>query len=234
MSYPWPTTAFPVVRSRFYVDPHTRATTSPLNRATLADRLAGERWVAELEMAPMDEPTQRRLQAFLSRLDGQVGRVYIGPTSLGGYAGPRSGAIASSAVVAFSDGATFSDGSSFGESRSYGDLFAIGVRGADSLVVEGLIGNQTIERGDIIQVGDPYSGTGCQLLEIIEDARTIGAGRSRVNVRPRLRADYRAGTIVTLINPRGVFQLADDQQNAVDRRLFVATHSIRLVEVVSQ
>lgn len=230
MSYPWPSELFPVVRSRFYVAPHSRVYVSPLNRSTLAERLAGERWVAELELAPMLDATQRQLQAFLSRLDGQAGRVYIGPTGIGGYDGPRGTAIVSTLTVGFSDGATFSDGSSFGESNAVGSVFATGARGDNGITVTGLMAVRTIEPGDLVQVGDPYSGTGCQLLEVVEQARTNGQGRARLSIRPRLRTDYRFGTSVTFINPRGVFRLADDDQTGVDRRLFTATHAIRLVE----
>ncbi len=232
MSYPWPSDLFPVVRSRFYVAPHSRTYMSPLNRASLSDRLAGERWVGDIELASMDEATQRQLQAFLSRLDGPSGRVYMGPTGVGGYAGPRGTAITSTATAAFSDTSSFSDGSRFSESRGAGTVFATASRGNDGLTVAGLIANGTIEPGDIIQVGDPFLRTPCQLLECIEPARANNLGRSRLSIRPRLRADVSAGTPVIFINPRGVFRLADDDQNAVDRRQFVASHSLRLVEIV--
>ncbi len=230
----WPD-IFKLNRSAFYVMSHSRGFESPLNRASLHERLAGERWMADLELVPMNNATQRELQGFLSQLDGPVTRVLLGPRTAG-YASARGAGAGdpSAASVPFSDDATFSDGSAFAEGGDTGRVTALAGRGADSLLVNGLVASVTaLERGDIIQVGDPWDGSNCQLLEIVQPARSDASGATRVQIRPRLRADVIAGTVVRFVDPRGLFKLADDSQTAVSRGLTHASHALRFVEALS-
>lgn len=230
----WPRDLFRTRSSRFYIAPHSRSFESPLNRASLHDRLGGERWVAELETVTMDEPTWRQLAAFLSRLDGPTGKVLLGPYLTGGYTGARGVGIydPTGASVPFSDDAPFSDDSTFAEGAGAGQLAVIATRGDSSIAIAGMTASVTaVEPGDLLQLGDPYDA-GCQLLEVVARANSNASGTARVEVRPRLRIDYPAGTPVTFVDPRGIFRLADDGQTGIDRTVITASHALRFVEVV--
>lgn len=221
---------YKIRKSTFTIEAHTRGFESMLTRQATDERLPGERWVAQVEFAPMSALLYQQLRAIMHRCDGRVGRLLFGPqgeTLQGVAAGADTGASYS-----FSDATTFSDNTSFIDGSNYGLVSILGAAGEDSIAVNGLVASEdVIEMGDLFQIGTPFPGP-LQLVEAVAPARSNSSGEARISIRPRLRADTPVGTLITFGAPVGLFRLVDAKQAAVQRGLFTGQHSFMLEEAI--
>ncbi len=218
-----------ISKVRMRIVANTRGYESAFSRHSAYERMAGERWVAEMEMAPMiDRGQARELRAFLSKLDGRSGTVAVSDPAMH----VPSGAIGSGSNYNFSDGTGFSDGTNFDDASLAASVYAVANRGDDSIVLSGFPVSlaAAIRPGDQFQVGSVYDGV-CQLFEAQGQVSTDSNGRCRVTVRPRVRETILAGAQVTFYRPKARFRLAaDDTVVEIDPQ--AASLAVNLIEVI--
>ena len=224
-------------KARFYVQALSRGYESQLTRQGLYERLAGERWTAELECVPLTRPGASQLRAWLSKIDGRTGAIAMTDFTYQGPAGAISytlsdGTLNPAILYGFSDSTVFTD------VTKWADLPAVVTLGAqtapldDSVQLAGLPVSLAgaLAEGDLIQIGHEFEAT--QLVQVVAGGNADATGALRVTVRPRIRAAFLAGTCVYLTAPKCVMRLADDDQGGIAFDLDQATHAVKLVEAI--
>ena len=224
----WPDYA-PVRKAKFSVSALTRGFESALTRQALYERLAGERWTAQIELVPLNRANANALRAFLAMIDGMSGQIVIADPT---YPGP-SGAIATFASYGFSDGTSFGDGTQFGDGAS---VVSVGVQTRpldESVALTGLPASlaAALAAGDMIQVGHEFDDAS-QLLQVAVGGSTDAGGNLRVSVRPRVRSSFPAGARVYLAAPKCVMRLGSDDQAGIDIDADQGTHAVKLIEAI--
>lgn len=99
-----------------------------------------------------------------------------------------------------------------GAAKNYTAPVLIGAhsRGATSLSVLGpTFTTNYLTNGDFIQLG---TGTDSRLYMVLETVSTGGTGQITFDIWPMLGTDYADAATVTVVNPKGVFRLAENMQ----------------------
>lgn len=211
-TYRWPADILPS-SCRFFLEPNTAFSTSPLSRVTQAVWRPGARWVCQLEFRNRDSRLAPRIDALLNLLDGPLHLMRLWPFH---RPVPR-GAAGASATSRFTGPSVFTDGSRFRAlppgmdptviAEAGGSLASAAQKGKDRFATGGWAdGVVPLLAGDFI-------GLGWHLYQVMEDVAPVG-GSAYLRVRPRLRQDYADGTPLRLYHPTANFRLTDNQQAA--------------------
>lgn len=188
-----------------------------------------QRWVTEINLPPKDAADWRQLSALISRLRGTSGLLRLGDPfrRRPGYDG---GVVETVTGFVFTDGTGFVDG----YLPPFIAIDEAAQAGADSYVVRGLpISTARVMRmGDLIEVrpnGIPAAHG--HLYEVVNDAPTNAAGKTRLQIEPPLRKAIVPGDMVVIRDATSVFRLAKDDEGIVMRdAAFLGRLSLSLVE----
>jgi hypothetical protein len=207
----WPADLVPQT-GRFWLQPNTVVSESPLSRAQQVAVRQGDRWVAQMAWQNATQDVAARIDALLARLRGPAGEVTLydwrRPVPRGTAAAWPGGSIAT----------TWGSGTSWGSGTTWGSVTPpIGAQlrvaaavGDTALPTWGWMPSQTV-----LRAGD-YVGLGGQLVMVTEDALTDGVGRATLAIAPALRAAADAGTLLTTTRPRARFRLDGNDEAASD------------------
>lgn len=157
-------------------------TTSPFTYQTQAFRNQGERFEADVTLAPMKRDDAEQWNSFFLKLYGQFGTFLLGDPN----ASVPRGSASSSAGTPVVNGAS---------------------QTGDTLNIDGVPGGQIgyLKAGDYIQLG---SGLTSRLYKVLDDANSNGSGQVALTIYPDLRSSPSDGATVVVSNARGLFRLS--------------------------
>ena len=157
-------------------------TTSPFTYQTQAFRNQGERFEADVTLAPMKRDDAEQWNSFFLKLYGQFGTFLLGDPN----ASVPRGSASSSAGTPVVNGAS---------------------QTGDTLNIDGVPVNQTgyLKAGDYIQLG---TGLTSRLYKVLDDANSNSSGEVSLTIYPDLRSSPSDGATVVVSNARGLFRLS--------------------------
>lgn len=157
---------------------------SPFDGTEQTLALPGARWAAELRWDRLPESEWRKLSAFIASLNGRAGRFFWYPS----FFAPRRG-------------------NSINSGGSYLQIATTGQTGA-SITVTGYTGGTHIARiGDFIHwIDDRFRP---ELHIVTADVPTAGS-TAAIPIAPPIRRATVAGAALEVVNPAGVFRMAQD------------------------
>lgn len=203
-----------VAKARMRIVANTRGFESPFSRQSAYERMAGERWMVEMEFVPiLTRADARQLRSFLSKLDGRSGCVALSDPAFH----VPSGSLGTGALFSFSDSTNFTDGTQWEDATMTARVYSNALPGDDSIVLDQLPASlaAALKPGDQFQVGSVYDRVS-QLFEVQGAVATDSTGRVRVPVRPRVRETIIANTPVGFSRPKGRFRLTSDEMTGVE------------------
>lgn len=194
-------------KSRFVLRGNTQQFTSPLSRAVQTLELVGSKWLASYELPPMKRATAEAWLAFLTRLNGRVGRFYGGDPSA---TTPRGTATGTPLVA------------------------GAGQTGTLLNTVGWTVGSVPLLAGDFIAWGTPTGWR--ELHKVVADAGMTGAlygnggygdagyggGEIELTITPPIRESPADNATLIISSPTCVMQLVSDEEAGwdVDQALF--------------
>lgn len=228
----WPTTVRPD-SCTFRVVTRTVFSSSPMRRARRAFGSIVDQWTVQASFSQRGEEEWASIEGLLSLLDGPSGIIRMWDPAHFVPSGMAAG-LNRSNYQSLGNGAPFSDGTYFSDGRGWLDVSAWGAIGAaqpagsEFVAISGLVASQGVS----IAAGDRFE-IGGYLYKAARPAASDAGGNALVNIRPRLRLPVLPGDPVKFAYPTSPFQLADDEQGAVqiDAPMF-GSWGLSLVEVV--
>lgn len=205
----WPSGIVPQAVT-WHLEANTAAFTSPLTGATQTVELPGARWVAEFTLPPLPSARWRAWSAFLARLRGAAGRVYVPPFHAGaGSSAARS--ATGSGMTADSTAVTADSTAYTADDVTYSTLGTPRVRGGgqsgNALVTDGWSpGAEIFAAGDFFSYDTPAGRT---LHLVTEDVIANVVGRAVLPIEPPIRTAPAAGTPLEIDSPSCIMRLAD-------------------------
>lgn len=209
----WPAAFVPSALT-WHLEANTSTFQSPLTRGVQTAELAGARWTAELTLPPMQQTAWRSWVAFLTRMRGQAGRVYVVPWHAPGSSAPTYGAGLD----------LYCDSTSKKVDASTPLCDAVFPVTLGSPVIDGAsqAGATVAMRGFTpsayaFKAGDffHYNTTAGRTLHmVVEDAIASPWGKVAVSVEPPIRTAPADGAAVTIANPSCVMRVKDDSNGA--------------------
>lgn len=157
-------------------------TVSPFTKESQEFLWPGEQWAMSFDMPPMvSRAVAADWQAFALKLKGKYGRFLAGDPSA---KNPRG--VATGTPLVKGAGQT-----------------------GNTLLTDGWTNSVTgiLLKGDYFQIG---TGSSSRLHMITEDANSNGSGEALLTFEPALRYSPTDNLALTVINPRGVFQLSSN------------------------
>lgn len=157
-------------------------TASPFSLEEQAFKWPGEQWMIDFVMPPFTSPViAGQWKAFGVKAEGRWGRFLLGDPS-----------------------ATSPKGVGTGTPQVDG-----GGQTGNTLITKGWTGNTQgiLLAGDYIQLG---SGTTSTLHMVTEDADTDSSGDAALSIAPAVKVAPNDSATITVINPRGVFRMAEN------------------------
>ena len=208
-TYTWPSITganlrtFSPAAMRWGVRTNARTSTSSLSGATQTVSLPGSRWLVQLDFAQQTYAERAQLEALFMRLNGQEHRLALWD---------------------------FARSTPRGTSNTGGVTVRVAAaQFATSLSLQGLGAGRTLLAGDWAAVA---TAAGNQLVQVSADATADASGYATVEVRAMLRGAASAGAAVTLVQPAGLFVLAQpDLQVPRGPSGFCPAFSVDLIEV---
>jgi hypothetical protein len=191
----------------WHLEPNTGVFASPLTRAAQTIELPGARWVCEMGLPSMAPARWRAYTAWIAKMRGQSGRVYVTPPHYLGITAPTwtpnpSALRADNATVTADSSALVNQ-----ESRSaWGTPVIDGASQAgDSVRTRGWVNDaQVMAAGDYLS----YDTTrGRTLHMVVEDAISDGYGEVSIRVEPPIRTAPADGAVVETQAPSCVMTL---------------------------
>jgi hypothetical protein len=172
--------------------------------------------------ADSERMSWREVQAFVTRLDGIVGKLRI--VDYHRMKPAYDQYEVSPSEENWSDGAPFSDGHGWVEGYLPPAVEAdeAAEEGATSIVVRGLPANleKPLRMGDLFEVRpNGIPAVHSHLYECVANVNTNANGKTRLYFRSGLRKGVAAGDMIVLRYPTGVFRLASDQDGIISRGL---------------
>lgn len=159
----------------------TGITVSPFTFQTQVFRNQGERFEADVTLAPMKREDADQWNAFFLKLYGQFGTFLLGDPN----ASTPRGSASSSAGTPLVNGAS---------------------QTGDTLNIDGAPASQTgyLKAGDYIQLG---TGLTSRLYKVLDDADSNGSGEVALTIYPDLRTSPSDNDAVVVSNAKGLFRL---------------------------
>ncbi len=194
-----------------------------------------QRFVTSLSFPARDEEGWREADGLIASLRGSSGKMRLGdPFRCHPYFNHK----VMQTTEQWDDSATWDDGTGWasGFLPEFVAVKTAAVRGDRSLVVQGLPASTS----PVLYVGDHFEiqpngipADHAHLYIVTRRAASDANGDSRVYFEPGLRTGIAPGDKVVLTNPKTVFNLADDEQGAmeVDNQLY-GRMGLSLVEVL--
>ncbi len=155
---------------------------SPFTLQQQAQKHQGQRWEADVVLAPTDTPDNEVVAAWLTSLNGREKTFLFGDPARVSARGSASSAPGSPVVTGASNA-------------------------GNSLAITGAPANKTgyLRVGDYIQLGTASTS---RLHKQLEDVSTSAAGTATLNLWPDLRSTPASGAVVTVASAVGHFRLA--------------------------
>ncbi len=219
-----------VAKVRMRVVASTRGFEAPFTRHSVYERMAGDRWMVEMEFVPiLTRADARQLRSFLSKLDGRSGCVALSDPAFH----VPSGALGTGALYSFSDSTNFTDGTQWEDATMTARVYSNALPGDDSIVLDQLPASlaAALKPGDQFQVGSVYDSVS-QLFEVQGAVATDSSGRARIPVRPRVRDAILANTPVGFSRPKGRFRLTSDEGTGVEINPETSNLAVVFVEAI--
>ena len=159
----------------------TGITTSPFTLESQVFRNQGERFEADVSLAPMKRDDAEQWNAFFLKLYGQFGTFLLGDPNASVPRGSASTAPGTPVVN--------------GASQT-----------GDTLNIDGAPASATgyLKAGDYIQLG---TGTSSRLYKVLDDADSNGSGEVALTIYPDLRSSPDDGATVVVSDAKGLFRL---------------------------
>ena len=159
----------------------TGITASPFTFETQVFRNQGERFEADVTLAPMKREDAEQWNSFFLKLYGQFGTFLLGDPN----ASVPRGTASSSAGTPVVNGASQS---------------------GDTLNIDGVPTSQTgyLKAGDYIQLG---TGLTSRLYKVLDDANSNSSGEVSLTIYPDLRSSPSDGATVVVSDAKGLFRL---------------------------
>lgn len=216
----------------WHLEPNTGVFVSPLTRAAQTYELPGARWVCEMGLPSMATARWRTYTAWLAKMRGQAGRVYITPPHYLGITAPAwapnlSALKADSTTVTADSTALVNQ-----ENRlAWGTPVIDGAsQSGDSVRTRGWINDaQVMAAGDYLS----YDTTrGRSLHMVVEDPISDGYGNVSIRVEPPIRTAPADGAAIDTTTPSCIMTLQGGMTGAPSWKPWLrATSSLSLVEV---
>jgi hypothetical protein len=214
--YEWPREWYVYVVTQKY---RVRSMSQVANRPWTGGRNVkgphAQAWLAEVTLAPVQDPDRQDIDAFLGRLAGQSGLMRFADASRLAPWYDRHAALQADGV--FSDGKGFSDGTGFATGYLPPEVYVstAAARGSNSIVLGGFPVStaSVIRRGDLFQVKPSgVADSVPSLYESMFSCSSDASGRVGIEISPRLRTAVAVGDPVSLRYASTVFRLLDDTQ----------------------
>lgn len=159
----------------------TGLTVSPFTYQTQVFRNQGERFEADVTLAPMKRDDAEQWNSFFLKLYGQFGTFLLGDPNASTPRGSASTAPGTPVVN--------------GASQT-----------GDTLNIDGAPASATgyLKAGDYIQLG---TGTGSRLYKVLDDADSNSSGEVALTIYPDLRSSPGDDATVVVSNAKGLFRL---------------------------
>jgi hypothetical protein len=206
IEYRWPLYIAPQ-SSSFRIQTRNIAASSPFRANVQTTGSIAKNWVADIAFGIKDENEWPEMMAVLSRVEGGENLIrmpcFARPLPFGVAAGKSK--LSTTTQQAFSDGTLFSDGTGWTENSSLGFLSQNALIGQDTVLISGLVPNQTksIEFSDLMEI-DGF------LYKSQVRASSDATGKSRVVITPPLRTNVYSGAPVLFEYPTSPFQVLED------------------------
>lgn len=217
----------------WHLEPNTGVFVSPLTRTTQTIELPGARWVCEMRLPTMTATNWRQYTAWLAKMRGQAGRVYITPPHYRGSSATSwsvdSSAISCDSTMTTCDSTTETCDQS--EESAFGSPVVDGASQTGStLRTRGWVNDVTVlQAGDYIS----YDTTrGRTLHMVVEDAVSNGVGDCDLTIEPPIRTSPADAAAINYTTPSCIMTLSDAMSGAptIGLRLRAAIQ-MSLVEV---
>jgi len=218
----WPKEWRGTAESTFRLLPANLQSLSPYTGSASVYGPQVQRFKAELTFPRMKAPQHRRVQAFITRLQGVNG--FIRMVDYHRMKPAHDQFRVDPTQENWSDGTTFDDGTGWvsGYLPPFVVADEVADEGADSLVVRMLPASlkAALGMGDLFEVrpGGIHAEHG-HLYEVVRDANVSATGKARLYFEPGLRRRVAAGDMIVLSYPTSVFRLSADDEGAVSRGL---------------
>ncbi len=196
--------------SQFRVETKSLYSSSPFRPAVQATGPVVKYWMADVTFPIANDSKWPEMMAMMARLSGRSNILRIPdfarPLPFGVAAGKHKFSVPAGAP--FSDSTYFSDGTGWDDKSSTGFLAANSEAGQDTVLISGLVANQTksIEFSDLMEI-DGY------LYSSLVRASSNAAGQARVVIDPPLRTNVYSGSPVLFEYPTSPFQIAGEAEN---------------------
>lgn len=203
--------------SSFYLRPRSLSASRPWLGGDSVYGPHAQPWVCSITLPKRTSDIWMPMSAFFSRTDGRAGLIRIGDPARLRLQYDREVATGS---VPFSDGTFFADDSGWedGPLPATLTIAAAASRGDNSVVLGGLPVSRSriLRRGDLFEVMPAGIQTAFpNLYEAMADCDSDSAGKTGVEIRPRLRMDLAVIDVVSVRGATSVFQCVDDDQGKV-------------------
>lgn len=210
----WPAGIVPQTVA-WHLEANTAAFTSPLTGAVQTVELPGARWVAEFTLPGLPSSGWRAWSAFVARLRGMAGRVYVPPFhARTGSTCARSG---TTTAPTCDDATVTCDSTAYTvDAMTFSSLGTPRVDGASQS------GNTLSTDGwepaaNIFNVGDffHYATSAGQTLHMVTaDVRADGSGAAALPVEPPIRTAPADNATIEIDAPTCIMRLADAASGA--------------------
>ena len=200
----------------WHLEANTATFTSPLTGATQTVELPGARWVADFTLPTLRADQWRAWSAFIARLRGVSGRVYVPPFhAKTGSTVARSGI--SSAPTCDSTAETVDSTDWTCDAMAFASLGTPRVAGGDQsgsvLLTDGWAG-----AAEVFNAGDFFhydTSAGRTLHMVVEAATASGDGSAALTVEPPIRTAPPDNALLEIDAPSCIMRLADGNAGAL-------------------
>lgn len=181
-----------------------------------------QKFVANLTFPTMRPEKHRRVQGFITRLDGVVGLVRMVDYHRMKTAYDQF--EVNPVEQDWSDGSGWSDGTKWvdGYLPPFIEVDEAAPEGSESIVVRNLPASliKPIGWGDLFEARpNGIPAPHAHLYENVADVNTNASGKTRLYFKPGLRKGVAAGDMIVIRYPTSVFKLATDNEGAITRGL---------------
>ena len=217
----------------WHLEPNTGAFMSPLSRAVQTVELPGARWVCEMTLPPLVATYWRQYSAWLAKMRGQAGRVYVVPPHYRGsnatsWTPDETALTCDSSLVTCDSSVELVDQTS--ESPWGTPVVDRAGQSGNTLHTRGWVASVTVlKAGDYLS----YDTTrGRTLHMVVDDAVSDGAGDCDITIEPPIRTAPADGAAIEIDSPSCIMTLSGSMAGAMNIGLGLkASVQLSLVEV---
>lgn len=196
--YSWPTLDIQVTQNKFFIARRFLQFGNPWTAHSRIGGTTDERWACEMTFVVQDEDEWNEIEAFIDKIDGAGGFVYLHDPAHVNPRGSTTGNYPSDTTAAVKTAAP---------------------RGSTTITLKelGVSATNALRKNDFFSIVHAASGVSL-LYKCVDDITTDANGEAAVTIRPRLRAPVAANDVVQFLRPKSPFRLVEDNNGAVQRR----------------